>query len=392
MAGENSKKKKVGVIFGGLSAEKEVSLATGRYVYSLVDQLKYDPVALYQAQDGKIYHVPDKLVIQNKTEDVEKRLDEAEEIKFEDLKKKVDVIFIALLGKFGEDGAIQGLLELLKIPYTGSGILPSAVGMHKRVTKQILKSVGVAVPKDVVVRKPAWEDNKARGKLISEIEKTLGFPVVVKPTREGSSVGVSAAKDRETLDRAVREAFKWDNEILVEEFVEGREFMCVVLGNDDPKPMIPTEVEFEGDIHTYESKYMPGKAQYHTPPRVDESVIEKVRKIAVETYKTIGIKGYGRVDGFIVDDEVLVTELHTGTIMVPSSYVFQQAARSGIDLESLKGGIKDKSGGKSGSGKAGMKGSGTKGGTKAGISPRGLIDMIIELALDEHGKKKGTLQ
>lgn len=373
-------KTKIGVIFGGLSAEKEISLATGRYIYSLVDRQKYEAVPLYMSSDARIFKIPDKLVIQNKTEDVESRLADAEEIKYEDLPKLVDVMFIALLGKYGEDGVIQGLLELLKIPYTGSGILASAVAMDKRVTKRLLQGTGVLVPKDVVIYRSEWDKDKAD--LVESIKEQVGYPVVVKPTREGSSVGVSCVKDEKGLDAAVEEAFKWDNEILVEEFIDGVEFMCVVLGNRNPIAMMPSEVEFEGDIHTYESKYMPGKAQYHTPPRISEEMIEKVREVAVNVYKMIGIKGYGRVDGFVVDDKVYVSEPHTGTIMVPSSYVFQQASRSELKIGKMKGLV-----GKASSLK-GLKG----GKVKSGVSPRGLITMIVDLAIDEHAKKKGTLQ
>lgn len=375
----DDKKTKVGVIFGGLSAEKEVSLATGRYVYSLVDRQKYDPVPLYMAYSGKVYKLPDKLVIQNKTGDIESRLDDAEEIKYEDLKDLVEVMFIALLGKYGEDGVIQGLLELLKIPYTGSGILSSAVAMHKRLTKQILSGSDILVPEDVIIECGMWDDPKEKAKLVSQVKDKLGFPVVVKPTREGSSVGVSFARNEESLDKAVAEAFKWDNEILVEEFIDGIEFMCVVLGNTSPVALNPTEVEFEGKIHTYESKYMPGKSKYHTPPRVSEEIVERVKEIAISVYKVIGIKGYGRVDGFIAGDKIYVCEPHTGTIMVPSSYVFQQASRSELKIGGEKG-----LGGKS----AGLK----SGKVKSGISPRGLITTILEFAMEEHLKKKGTLQ
>jgi len=375
----DEKKIRVGVIFGGLSAEKEISLATGRYVYSLVDRQQYDPVPLYMAYSGKIYRLPDKLVIQNKTEDIESRLDDADEIEYEKLTDMVDVIFIALLGKYGEDGVIQGLLELLKVPYTGSGILASAVAMHKRLTKQLLASSGILVPKDVIAERAMWEDPKIKAELVNRIKDELGFPVVVKPTREGSSVGVSFADNEKSLDKAVAEAFKWDNEILVEEFIKGIEFMCVVLGNANPVAMNPTEVEFEGEIHTYESKYMPGKSKYHTPPRISEEMVAKVKEIVVSVYKTVGIKGYGRVDGFIVEDKIYVCEPHTGTIMVPSSYVFQQASRSEMKIGGEKG-----LGGKS----AGLK----SGKVKCGISPRGLITSILEFALEEHSQKKGTLQ
>lgn len=365
-------KLKVGVIFGGLSSEKEVSLATGRYVYSLVDNNRFVGIPLYLAQNSKIYKLPDKLVIQNKTEDIEKRLNEAEEVRYEDLKQLVDVIFISLLGKYGEDGVIQGLLELLKIPYTGSGILTSSISMQKTVTKKILKSIGINVPNDIILNIDEYKDIE---NIHSQITASLNYPVIVKPSREGSSVGVSFVKDKESLKISLDEAFKWDNEIIIEEYIKGIEYMCVVLGNENPVSMIPTEVTFESEIFTYEGKYMPGKACYHTPPRnVSSDVIENLRQIALDAYKYLGIKGYGRVDGFIVGDKIYVNELHTGTIMIPSSYVFQQASRADFSIS------------KFGKGKANIKGK-----NQTGLSPRTLVTTIIDLAIDSHYNKKGTL-
>jgi len=366
------------VIFGGLSAEKEVSLATGRYVYSLIDQQKFSSIPLYLSKDRKIYKLPDKLVIQNKTEDIETRLDEAEEISFEKLKERVDVMFIALLGKYGEDGVIQGLLELLKIPYTGSGILASSLLMQKRTTKQILRNNGIKVADDVVIEKYNWEANQK--KILLQITNTLSLPVVVKPSREGSSVGVTYAETKSQLIDSINEALKWDTEIIVEKYIEGKEFMCVVLGNDKPIALNPTQVEFDGKIFTYKDKYMPGKAKYYTPPKdTSPQVVQKIKDIAVQAYKEFGIKGYGRVDGFIVGEDIYVTELHTGTIMVSSSYVFQQASRTKIGTNGLKLKTFSNKGGK-----------GSK--INTGFSPRDLISTIIYFAMDAHSTKIGTLQ
>lgn len=355
---------KVGVIFGGISSEREVSLATGRYVCSLLDSAKFEGIPLFMDGNGEIWQVSDKLVILNTTADVEVQLRHgAERIRFEDLKERIDLMFIALLGKYGEDGCIQGVLELLGIPYTGSGVLASAVGMNKRVHKKLFCNEGILVARDLIVRKADWKDKKSRIK--KQISEIIGFPCVVKPTREGSSIGVSAAKNKKDLERSVREAFRWDTEILVEEYIKGQEFMCVVLGNEDPEAMLPSEVEFVGDIHTYESKYMPGTAKYHTPIRTSKENIRRIQELAIRIYQLTCCKGYGRVDGFLINDEVCVSEPHTGTIMVPSSYVFQQAARHKVSL---------------------------KGGGKVPLSPRALVTRIIELAAEAHDDKKGPLQ
>lgn len=314
--------------------------------------------------DSRVWEVPDKLVIQNTTADVVARLQtDAEPIPLEELPKRVDLVFNALLGKYGEDGAFQGVLELLDLPYTGSGVLASTVGMDKRIHKALLRSEGIPVAEDVVIERSAWTTDPERW--LTQVKEALRYPVVVKPTREGSSIGVSTAGDRETLTRAIEGAFSWDREILVEEYLEGIEFMCVVLGNDAPEAMLPTEVSFAGELHTYESKYMPGRAQYHTPARVPEPVLHKIQEMAVRVYQLIGCKGYGRVDGFVVGETIYISEPHTGTIMVPSSYVFHQAARHKVP---------------------------TKGGDGSkGLSPRDLITQIIELAAEAHRGKKGAL-
>lgn len=361
---------RVGVIFGGRSSEKEVSLATGRYVYSLLDVRRFIGVPLFMDSDGSIWSIPDKLVIQNTTADVVSRLSkEAERLRYQELPKEIDVMFIALLGKYGEDGCIQGVLELLGIPYTGSGVLASALGMDKKVHKQLLRDSGIRVPRDLIVAVEAWRGDK-RTEIIEHIVQQIGLPFVTKPSREGSSIGVSVVNGYNEIDHAMEKAFRWDTEILIEEYVRGAEFTCVVWGNEDPKAMLPTEVVFEGDFFTYDAKYMPGRTQLHTPARFPEETIEEIQRIAVQVYELIGCRGYGRVDGFVTEDGVYVNEPHTGTIMVPSSFVFQQAAKFEIQLDERFGGSK----------------------TRTRLSPRQMVTRILEMALEAHREKKGPLR
>ncbi len=383
---EYKEKLKIGVVFGGLSAECEVSLATGRYIYSLLDPQNYTGTPFYLDKKGQLWQLPDKLVIQNTTADVDRRLEnDAARVHFEELPEKVDCIFNALLGKYGEDGCFQGVLELLQIPYTGSGILASALGMNKKVHKKMLAGAGFLVAKDVVISN--LKSTTSNFEIQKKIEKEIGYPCVIKPTREGSSMGVSVVKEEKGLQTALEYAFKYDREVLVEEYLKGMEFTCVVWGNEDPKAMLPTEVVFEGDFFTYEGKYMPGKTQTITPARLHEDVIAEIQRQAVEIYELIGCKGYGRVDGFVVPktkraDEpgslrslplpevsIYIAEPHTGTIMVPSSFVFQQAAKFRIDLSTEF---------------HGKKGS-------IPLTPRLLVTKIIELALAAHKNKKGLL-
>ncbi len=387
----SSKKLRVGVIFGGKSSEKEVSLATGRYVYSLVDKQKFEAVPYFMDAAGLVWRLPDKLVIQNTTKDIVARLDEAKQVYFQDLKKQVDLMFVALLGKYGEDGCIQGVLELLQIPYTGSGILASALGMDKRVHKMLLRQAGFMVPEDLLVgvrnqelgirdksdkeyvvsssKDSRFTIQDSRG-LIKLGDKELGWPVVVKPTREGSSVGVSVVKKAEQLEGAIKKALEWDEVVLVEEYIKGLEFTCVVWGNESPTALLPTEVVFTGDFFDYESKYMPGKAQTITPARVSDEMLRKIQETAEGVYALFRIKGYGRVDGYVKGEKVYIAEPHTGTIMVPSSFVFQQAAQYRIELEDEYRGAKK---------------------VNTGLSPKDLVTKIIELAQEAHKGKKGTL-
>lgn len=351
-------------MFGGKSSEKEISLATGRYIYQLVDQSLFEPLPIYMDKSGGIWQLPDKLVIQNTTADVERRLaSDAKKLEWENLKEKTDVIFNALLGKYGEDGCIQGVLELLNIPYSGSGILACALAMDKKVMRELLQFHDYKVPKGLVITEKEWKTQKTVNS--KQITDNIGYPCVVKPTREGSSVGVVVSHVEKELNKALEQAFYFDSEVLIEEYIEGKEFMCVVWGNQNPQAMLPTEVQFKGEIHTYESKYMPGGAQYYTPARVSSNVLEKIQNQAREISNLLGIKGYGRVDGFAKGEEVYIGEAHTGTIMVPSSYVFHEVSRTKVELKG-KGGL-------------------------VPMTPRLWVTKIIEMAKDAHKNKKGLL-
>ena len=364
-------KQRIGVLFGGRSSEKEVSLATGRYVLNLLDPREFQGIPLYMDSRGKIWEIPPKLVIMNTIVDLEQQLTtSAKRVRYEELPERVDLVFNALLGKFGEDGCIQGILEMLKVNYTGSGILSSAVTMNKRAVKRILQSNGFYTAKDIIVTRSEAAESE---QLSARVQNELGFPVIVKPVAEGSSVGVGYVKDASELAKALSAAFQWDEEVIIEEFISGQEFMCVVFGLDDRTAMLPSEVEFTGPIFTYESKYMPGKAVYHTPIRSTAENVERIRKLAADTYALFQISGYGRVDGFLLSDgRICVSELHTGTIMVPSSYVFQQASLQVIP------------------GKAEFEAKGFKG--KGGnFNPRTFISTVIGYAQISHASKKGSL-
>ncbi len=185
MAAENPGKIRVGVILGGVSSEREVSLESGRNIFSKMDRKKFDPVPVFMDSRCAFWEIPIKLVMRNSTADIEIDLhEEAKPLAYEALKERFDFVCIGLHGKYGEDGTLQGLLELLKIPYSGSGVLGSALGMDKFTSRKVLAMSGIDVPKTVPVDRRAW-DGSERAAILKRIETDIGFPCVVKPTREG---------------------------------------------------------------------------------------------------------------------------------------------------------------------------------------------------------------
>lgn len=345
---------RVGVIFGGMSSELEVSLASGRQVYFKLDRSKYQGVALFLDREARFWQLPEKLLLQNTTRDIAARVErEATRVAYEDLKTLIDVAFIALHGKYGDDGCIQGLLELLGIPYTGSGVLACALSMDKPMAHRVLKAAGIEVARELVVTEKGWQTDPTAA--IERIVETVGLPCVVKPTREGSSIGVTVVKDRGQFEVAMTRAFEWDTAALVEEYLDGLEFSCILLGNDECRVFLPTETVTTHDYLTYDDKYMPGRSQKITPARVPEDTLKRIQEETVKVYRALGFKGYGRMDGFLLKDgRILMTDPNSTSGMAPSSFMFHQAA-------------------------------------EAGLTPTMLIDRIIQLALEAHAAKKGPL-
>jgi D-alanine-D-alanine ligase len=350
-------KLRVGVIFGGMSSEKEVSLNSGRNVYDNMDRETYEPVPVFMDGRGRLWILPWQLISQNTTTDVEERLEkEAMPVPYEKLKEKIDLAFIALHGKYGDDGCIQGLLELLQIPYTGSGVLPSALGMDKHLQQKMLEAEGIGVPRSRAVGEQEWKEK--RETLGKELVETFGYPMVTKPVREGSSFGVTIIRNLNELESGVSEALRWDTVFLVEEFLDGIEFSSIVLEGDDghPVPLGLTEIYPQSEFYTYDDKYMPGRCRKFTPPRnISREDAEKIKKEVVRAYRALGLRCYGRIDGFfLADGRILVTDPNSSSGMAPSSFFFEQAA-------------------------------------EAGMLPSMIISRLIEMAIRIHREKKGPL-
>ncbi len=339
---------------GGLSSEKEVSLESGRNIFSKIDRRQYDPIPIFMDGRAALWEIPLKLLMRNSTCDIAENLaDEAKPIPYESLKAAVDVVCLGLHGKYGEDGCMQGLLELLGVPYTGSGVLASAIGMDKYVCRRILEINGIDVPQTIPVPRRRWDaDGKA---VVEEIVRGIGFPCVVKPCREGCSTAVKKVVAAEGLPAALDEAFLWDNVALVEEYLAGMEVTCGVLGVDAPEALIPSETIPTTDVLSLEDKFLYGQGENKTPARLPAEQIEKVRETAVGTFRALNLKGYARIDMFVREDgRVAVLEPNTLPGMTPSTVLFHQAAA-------------------------------------CGITPAGLIDRIIRSALEVHAHKRGPL-
>ncbi|MBW2648589.1 MAG: D-alanine--D-alanine ligase, partial [Deltaproteobacteria bacterium] len=323
---------RVGIILGGMSSEKEVSLNSGRNVYDNLDGEKYEGIPIFMDSEGSLWIIPWQLVSQNTTTDISEHLErDARRISYEQLKDEIDFAFISLHGKYGDDGCIQGLLEILRIPYTGPGVLASALGMDKGVQQKILKAAGINVPESVLFGEDEWSRDKERVR--KKIAKDFDIPFVVKPVREGSSMGVTIVRNEEMLEGAMAGAFRWDRDALVEEYLEGTEFSCIVLeGKDGPGILGVTEIHPHSDFYSYDDKYMPGRCSKFTPPKnIPADVVDRIKADVIKAFETLGFRSYGRIDGFVMEDgRVLITDPNSSSGMAPSSFFFEQAAEAGM--------------------------------------------------------------
>jgi len=289
-------KKKIGVLLGGLSAEREVSLKTGGAIFESLKRQHFQVVEI------------------DVDRDVCRRL-QAEGI---------EVAFLALHGRYGEDGTIQGMLEFLEIPYTGPGVMASSVAMNKLATKRMLESDGIPTPAYVT----------AAGKTVSVVEPQPGYPLVVKPVCEGSSLGISIVRGEAELQAAQEKAFSYDAQILLERFIPGREITAAVL-EWQPLPLI--EIQPLSGFYDFQAKYTPGATNYLVPAPLSEPVARMIQDLAVQSCRVVGcMSGAVRVDFRLdEDDQPLVIEINTIPGMTATSLLPKAARSAGIDFDSL---------------------------------------------------------
>ena len=309
---------KIGVIFGGMSTENEVSCISGASVIKHLNKEKYNVFPIYIDKIGNWYKV--------KLEDIEKseELENKEHIEnITEYLKQMDVIFPVLHGLYGEDGTIQGLFELLKIPYVGCGVLASSVGMDKVYTKLIFEKANINQAKYIYIRKYnekyIYIDEEFNEKILEleDITKItndkLRFPVFVKPSNSGSSVGINKAHNIEELKNAIVEAGKYDNKILIEEGIVGKEVECAVLGNEDVISSCVGEIKSADEFYSYDAKYNNENSKTLIPAEISEENSKEIQKLAIKAFKAISGRGLSRVDFFIEDktEKIYINEINT---------------------------------------------------------------------------------
>ncbi len=326
----HKKKIRVGIVFGGRSGEHEVSLASAASVMANLDSEKYETVPIAITKEGSwlLGTKPQQLLAaeHGAKQDVElepsravtltgdprlRRLIAVEQGEELGSAGALDVIFPVMHGTYGEDGALQGLLEMANVPYVGCGVLGSALGMDKEKMKMIFQRVGLPVGDFLVYRRSQWE--RAPEPIMDAIELRLGYPCFVKPVNLGSSVGVNKAHDRAELLHFINEAAEYDRKIIIEKGIDCREVECAVLGNDEPLVSVVGEVITSNEFYDYRAKYIDNKSQTIIPADIPQATAEEVRRQAALAFQSLDLSGLARVDFFLEREtnQVYINEVNT---------------------------------------------------------------------------------
>jgi D-alanine-D-alanine ligase len=320
-------KTRVAVIYGGRSGEHEISIRSAKSIMAGLDAARYDIIEYFIDKAGK--WAPRPILPEPGAH------------------PEIDVVFPVLHGTFGEDGTVQGLLELADLPYVGAAVLASSVSMDKVVMKRVCAERGLPVVEYVALTR--------RELNAGATAERFAYPVFVKPANLGSSVGITKAHNRAELEAALRLAVEFDRKIVVERGIQGREFECAVLGNDDPEASLPCEVLPSKEFYDYEDKYLLDRAQFRLPADLDEEQMAELRRLAVECYKAVGCEGMARVD-FLLESasgKLYINEINTIPGFTSISMYPKMWERSGVPFSAL-------------------------------------LDRLIELALERHEAKKAT--
>jgi D-alanine-D-alanine ligase len=333
----SERKLRIGIVFGGRSGEHEVSLAGAASVLAAIDRARFDVVPIGITREGRWMIGGDPLralgqdaarrALAEHGGDAATRRELVERASAKDtgaalvrmetseglpsgLRQRLDAVLILLHGPQGEDGTIQGLLELAGIPYTGAGVLASAVGMDKAAMKDMFRAHGLPIVEYLLVKRHEWRADP--GAVERAVADRIGYPCFVKPANLGSSVGISKVKDADDLGAAIDRAAEHDRRILVERAVQGREVEVAVLGNDTPVASLPGEVCYAGEWYDYETKYGAGQTTFKVPAPLSAETTELIRSLAIRAFLAIDAAGMARVDFFVEPDgRVLVNEINT---------------------------------------------------------------------------------
>ena len=342
------KKISVCVLFGGMSPEHEVSLRSAESVLNNMDADKYNifPVGITKDGDWVLFGGTDYSMLPsgqwldhpgNRRATISPVRGQGL-LSFEGdcvVREHIDVVFPVLHGENGEDGAMQGLLQMAGIPYVGPHVAASAVAMDKTLTKLVVDNAGITQAAWQLVR--SFEVDNRMDQVLTNLENRFNYPVFVKPAGTGSSVGVSKASDRESLREALLTASAYDTKILVEEFINGREVEVAVMGNKNPVASVCGEIDSGADFYDYDSKYVTDTSVAYIPARIPEAVAEQVRDAAVKVYSVIGCQGLSRVDFFVTydDNSVVFNEINTLPGFTSISMYPKLFAASGIPYREL---------------------------------------------------------
>ncbi|MFA4844156.1 MAG: D-alanine--D-alanine ligase [Candidatus Margulisiibacteriota bacterium] len=301
---KNLKSKKIAVLCGGRSGEREVSLRSGKRVFESLKKQKFNVT---------MFDLSDDLVTQLK-------------------KKKIDLVYIALHGKYGEDGTVQGLLEIANIPYTGSKVLASALAMNKLAAKKILEASGLPTPRYFEI-----DSNSEVRPQADKLKRVFPFPLVVKPVSEGSSLGVSLVKKEDDLERVLAKTVHDYHHVFVEEFIKGREITVGVIGREDDLQALPVlELVPRHDFYDFEAKYTSGLTEFILPARLPKPLYKRVQEIALAAHRALGCYGVSRVDMIVSRDHIpYVTELNSIPGMTEQSDLPAEAKAAGLSFDEL---------------------------------------------------------
>jgi D-alanine-D-alanine ligase len=351
---------RVGIFAGGRSAEHEVSISSADAVLRAIDRDRFEPYLVYIDREGR-WHLPagpapllgeeplaellgaatpaqqTRLLRAHADLPIAVADDRAElapRAVLRSLAEAIDIAFLALHGPFGEDGTLQGFLELAGIAYTGAGVMASAVAMDKVVFKDLMRGHGLPVVRYAWFRRGAWRHSPER--VLRDIAEAVGQRSVVKPARLGSSVGMTLVHGPGELADALDEAFRYDSKVIVEAYVSGaRELECGVLGNDDPLVFEPGEVISHHEWYDYEAKYVPGLADVVPAARVDPALAARVKELALAAYRAVDCAGLARIDFLVPPGEVYLSEMNTLPGFTATSMYPKQAELAGLSFTDL---------------------------------------------------------